>query len=454
MAGSANNSIPPIMQSRFKELLKEAPQLHGYGYIVGIDWADSKHDICLVDLRSQTSEQFVLKHQVADLSAFVERLRSKSQEGGRVAVVIDQKRGALINFLLDLEFIDIFPLHTNKLDLFRQAIYPSGRKNDVIDSELFVEYFLKHGHHLGDPLKLDKAEVRELGFLLEDRRSIVDERTKCVQQIGAALKQYYPLALELFDDLSSSMACRFLEKWPTFESLKRARETTLRNFFYGNNSRSTKKIEERIQAIKEAQSLTSDPAVINASSRKVSRLAKEILTKNPDILAYNKRIKELYKMQEEAKIFESLPGAGEVMEPRLMAVFGTDRERFETAQNVTEYTGVAPVTRESGFSRKSQRKTRVVNFRIGAPKFLRQSLVEYAGSSVQYCPWAKAYYAMKQDQGQKRQTILRGLAIKWVRVIFECWKRNQPYSEERYIEALKRSGSPICAQMEKMGIQA
>ncbi len=436
--------------------------LAGYRAVVGLDWADNKHDICLLDLSSNRSEQITVKHEVDALVEFINRLRAEfvSSEGGadhgasegKVAIVIEQKRGAMINFLLGLDFIEIFPIDPAKLSSFRKAIYPSGRKNDVIDSELAVEYFVKHGRHLGNPWKPDTSEMRELGFLTEDRRELIDERTKCVQRLGAALKQYYPLALELFEDLGSDLTCRFLKKWPSFEALRRARKDTVRRFFYANNSRSGKKIEQRLEAIGKAKALTGDQAVIAAMSRRVKVLAEEILLKNPAIKAYQKRIAELYNQATDAFIYESLPGAGEALEPRLMVVFGTDRTRYEAPGNITEYTGVAPVTQESGESKKTKHKNRKVKFRRGAPTFQRQTMVEFAGSSVRYCPWANAYYRLKESQGQKRQTILRGLAIKWTRIIFRCWRNNEPYDEQRYIAALKKKGSPLWGIMQETAI--
>lgn len=433
--------------------LTDTDHLDAYRLVAGLDWADNKHDVCLLDLEKKSTKQFTVTHKPDDLCDFIASLRSASGNA-RIAIVIEQRRGSLINFLIGFEDVDIFPVDASKLASFREAIYPSGRKSDIVDSKLIVEYFVKHGHHLGTPWKPDTPEVRELGFLNEDRRTVVDERTKCVLRLGATLKQYYPLALELFDNLSTHLACHFLKKWPTFESLQRATEATLRQFFYAHNSRSSKKIEQRLKAIKEARPLTTDLAVINALSRRVTHLVKEILAKNFAILAYDKRIKELYKSHEDAKIYASLPGAGEVLEPRLLMVFGTDRERFPEAQNVTEYAGVAPVTKSSGESKKTKRKLLQVRFRYGAPKFQRQSLVEFAACSVQYCPWAKAYYELKSNEGHGRNTILRGLALKWTRVIFRCWQNRETYDEERYVQALKKSGSPVWSKMQQLGLAA
>ena len=49
-------------------------------------------------------------------------------------------------------------------------------------------------------------------------------------------------------------------------------------------------------------------------------------------------------------IFESRPGAGAVMAPRLLAAFGSQRERYTGADEVQTFSGIAPVRETSGKS--------------------------------------------------------------------------------------------------------
>jgi Transposase IS116/IS110/IS902 family. len=75
-----------------------------------------------------------------------------------------------------------------------------------------------------------------------------------------------------------------------------------------------------------------------------------------------------------------LPGAGTVYAARLLAAFGSDRERYATADDLACLSGVSPVIERSG-------QNCWTRWRYFCPKFLRQTFVEYAGESTVHCAW-------------------------------------------------------------------
>ena len=154
------------------------------------------------------------------------------------------------------------------------------------------------------------------------------------------------------------------------------------------------------------------------------------------IARLDKEIKQRYKKQKDKVIFDSFPGAGPQMSPRLFVAFGTDRERYAEANAMQKYGGIAPVIEQSG-----QKKW--THWRYSCPKFLRQTFVEWAGQSVRYSFWAKAYYEQQKQKGKPHNTIIRALAFKWIRIAFRCWQTSTPYDESKYLNALKKQGSPL-----------
>ena len=119
----------------------------------------------------------------------------------------------------------------------------------------------------------------------------------------------------------------------------------------------------------------------------------------------------------------------------------TDRTRFTGALSLQTFTGVAPVTSQSG-------NTRTVAHRWACPKFHKQTFHEYAGLSTTKSKWAKAYYDMMLSRGKKPQMARRALAYKWQRIIFRCWQGRVPYDESRYIARLHETNSPLLAFMD------
>ena len=177
-------------------------------------------------------------------------------------------------------------------------------------------------------------------------------------------------------------------------------------------------------------------AVIGPNSLLIECLIPQLKQLMKSIDLFDKEIKGIYNKHADKFIFDSLPGAGPQLAPRLMAAMGSDRERYQSAEEIQKYAGIAPVTERSG-------KQEWMHWRYSCTKFLRQTFVEWAGQSVRYSFWAKAYYCQQESKGKPHNTIIRALAFKWIRILFRCWKTKTAYNESTYLAALKSKGSPL-----------
>jgi transposase len=404
-----------------------------YAAFLAIDWADEKHTFSLQVAGQGKKETGTLEQKPEIIGPWVAKLRERFS-GRPVAVGVEQSRGALIHGLLTYDFMVIYPLHPATVSKFREAFRSSGSKNDPLDTDQILQILTKHLELL-KPLNPDTEETRLLARLVEDRRKAVDLRTGYIQALGAALKEYFPQTLELLNgNLTSRLARDFLMKWPTFEAFQQAKPSTLRRFYYGHNIRSPQVLEKVLGLAQTAAPLTTDSPVIESGSRVSQMYAQLIQSLNPVIEDYDHRIAKIFEAHPEAHLFNHLPGAGPALAPRLCAFFGTDRSRYEAAENVHSFTGIAPVTKSSG-------KTRVVYFRAACPKFDRQTFHEFARLSINYCQWARNYFEYYTAKGKTFHTVIRALAYKWVRILWKCWQERTPYNEDKYMEALKNRGS-------------
>lgn len=406
---------------------------------IGIDWADQHHDVALRAAGSEAIEQKRIRATPEALNEWIAELRRRF--GGRpVAVCLEQSKGALIHALLEHDFLVLYPINPSKLDQFRKAFATSGAKSDSGDADLLRELLEKHGDRL-HAWKPDDPKTRALARLVEARRKAVNQRTQLLQRLTAELKGYFPQALEWAgEDLASPMAAEFLRRWPTLKALKRTRPETLRRFYAKHHCRSAEVINRRIKQIRTAVPLVTDPAIVEPSAMTVQLLAEQLKPLGKGIKAYDKRIQELFAQHPDSDLFECLPGSGAVMAPRLLAAFGADRSRYETAANIQQYSGVAPVTEASG-------KSRWVHRRWAAPKFVLQTFHEFAGHSIRKSVWARAYYDQMRSRGKGHHAAVRALAFKWIRILWRCWQDRTPYDEERYLEALRKRGSPLVEQI-------
>jgi len=408
-----------------------------YAAFVGLDWGDEKHDLSLA-AGDSTHERATLEQTPEALAEWANGLRTRFP-GGKIAVALEQARGALLAGLSQYEHIVLFPVNPKSLARFREALYPSRSKNDPVDAALLLELLLKHRQHLR-PWQPDTVQTRQLALANEQRRHFVDHRTCLTNQQLAHLKAIFPQAPRLVgEDLASKMATDFFKKWPTLQAVQKAKPAQLRQFYYGHNSRSEELITQRLELVKKAVALTTDPALLLTHSLAIQALAAQLAALRPFLEQYDQQIAELFATHPDAPIFQSLPGAGAALAPRLLTSLGTDRSRFLKAVSLSCYSGIAPVTEKSG---KSQYW---VHMRWSCPTFVRQSWHEFASSSIKYSVWAALVYQQLRKKMDHHQAI-RKLAYKWQRIVWRMWQQRQPYDEARSLAILEKRGIQIPSQ--------
>ncbi len=401
---------------------------------VGLDWADSKHDICVQAAACEAREFDRFPHKVAAIDEWAHSMHQRF--GGQIAVALELAKGPIVYALQKYDFFVLFPINPSMLAKYRQAFKPSRAKDDPTDAELALDLLLRHRERF-QPLKPQSVPMRKLCMLVEQRRRLVGDKTRYTNRLGNALKQYYPQALQWFDQRDTVVFCDFLTRWPTLIQVKRARKATLTTFFKVHNVRFERVIEARLCAIKSATPLTRDMAVITAYQLQAEVLVEQLRVTLKAIARFDAEIATTAaKLPDYALLFKPLPGAGPALAPRLLAGFGEDRQRYAGAEEIQQYTGVAPVTERSG------NKT-WVHWRWQCPTFLRQSMIEWAGQTINKSFWAGAYYRQQRDKGASHQTAVRALAFKWLRILYRCWQSRTPYDESKYLEALRRRGSPL-----------
>lgn len=409
-------------------------QLHRFAAFIGIDWADRKHDVCIATPGNDRREFLVLEHSPRAIKAWAEGLREKFG-GMPIAVCLELAQGPIVSALLEYDFFVLFPVRPSMLAGYRRTFTPSRAKDDPTDAELAVDLLLRHPERL-QRLDPESASMRALRRLVEARRLLVEDRTRITNRITSNLKLYFPQVLDWFRDKFTGVFVDFLERWPTLQSVKRARESTLVAFFNERNVRRSSVIERRLEAIRSEQPLHSDEAIAKPARMIVQALMAQLRAVSEAIATFDAEIAGLAPQLPDYDIFASLPGAGAALAPRLLVAFGERRERFPDAASIQKFAGIAPVTERSG--NKSW-----VHWRWSCPKFLRQTFVEWVAQTIPHSYWAKAFYDQQRSRGARHQPALRALAFKWIRVLHRCWLDRVPYDEARYLLALQKRHSPL-----------
>jgi transposase len=405
-----------------------APNEPQFAALVAIDWADKKH---YWSLRAGNGaiERGVLINTPEAVDAWIMELRGRFHPQP-IAIALEQRRGALQVMLGKYEQLYLYPVHPLTLAKYREAWYPSRSKDDIKDADLLQEILTQHRDRLRriDP---DATEMRLLQFHVENRRKLVDERTALSNKLKDALKIYFPQIPLWFDNLTTDLVGDLLRKWPTLPDLKTARPATLEKFFRQHGARDEEKIQQRLTDIRNAVPATFDRAVIESSQLMIGAWLPQLKALREAIRGLEKVIRELATAQPDWAIFDSLPGAGEVMAPRLMAALGTQRDRFRSANELQCFAGIAPVKEASGNSVR-------IHIRWACPKFIRQTFHEWAACSIPECAWAKASYDRLRARGKSHHVAVRAVAFKWMRILYRCWQARQPYREETHLASLAK----------------
>jgi transposase len=410
-----------------------------FAAFIGMDWGDASHALALHDPASGQTESTTLTHSAENLHRWLDQLEARFA-GRPVALALEGTRGAIFPVLLERPGLHVFAVHPATSARYRSAFTPSGAKDDLPDAQVLLELLLHHRDKL-TPLSQTDAATRQLAGLCEARRDLVDRRTQLVNQLIAGLKKFYPQALELVGDrLASPLALDFLTRWPDLLTLKSARPAKIQAFYHTHNVRRPETLRARLDLIQSARALTTDEAIITVAVRQLRVLVEQLRVVQKHVGGFDQAVAQAFAAHPEAALFRDLPGAGAVLAPRLLVAFGTERDRYPDPGSLQKYAGLAPVREKSGGALWT-------HWRWHAPAFLRQSFVEWAGQTVVYCPWAKAYYQRLKAKGKGHWAILRALAFKWVRILWVCWQKRIPYDEARYCQALQRRKSPLASSL-------
>ncbi len=161
--------------------------------------------------------------------------------------------------------------------------------------------------------------------MAQARRDLVDRRTQLLNQLTALLKTYYPQALELVGNLNTELAADFLSRWPDLLTLKAARPGVLKRFYYAHNLRRPQLLEQRLDFVRRAVALTTNPVTLQVAVLQLHCLLDQWRVFHRHIPRLDAQIKQAFRQHPEVDLFRNLPGAGPALGPRLCAAFGTIR---------------------------------------------------------------------------------------------------------------------------------
>jgi transposase len=411
------------------------PQVFGsqFALFVGLDWAAEDHDVVAVD----PSGRIVLDRKVEETAdgwaSFRERLAELAgPDLGKVAVAVETCNGPAVERLLEMG-CRVYPLNPKAAQRYRDRKNVSGNKTDRLDAWSFGDALRTDGHGWR-ALTPEDPLTQELRILCRDEVALIEQRTALVNQLLAALREYYPAALAAFDNWTFPCTWAFLKAFSTPAQLVAAGKRRWEKFLHLHRLASPELYERRMRVFATAGAFCGTPPVTRAKSRLALALVAQLPVLQKQLTQYRQTIETLFAQHPDHDIFGSLPGAGSKTAPRLASEIGSLRDRFEEPQSLQTYGGTAPVTHQSG-------KSRFVLFRRACNKHLRAAIGFLADHSRAQCVWAQAYYEKKKTEGKSHSAALRCLAHRWLKIIWKMWQTHTAYDEALHTRNQVRHGS-------------
>ncbi len=138
-------------------------ELSAFTAVIGIDWADKKHDVCVQAVGSDERQFSRIPHQVDKIDEWAQAMYLR--HGGQMAVAVELAKGPIVSALQKYNCFVIYPINPTTLAKYRQAFNPSGAKDDPTDAELALDLLLKHPGRF-KPLNPQSVEMRTLMTLV------------------------------------------------------------------------------------------------------------------------------------------------------------------------------------------------------------------------------------------------------------------------------------------------
>lgn len=399
----------------------------------GLDWARDHHDVVAVDAQGRVVAELTLPDTAEGWAGL--RAKLLAGAGGdlsAVAVAVETNNGPAVERLLALGCW-VYPMNPKAATRYRDRKAPSGGRNDRLDAFSFADALRTDGH-AWRALRADDPITQELRLLCRDEVRLIGQRTALVNQLREALHEYYPAALEAFDDWLCPGAWSFVQRFPTPGGLVAAGKRQWEKFLHAHRLYRPATCARRLEVFTRADRFAGPPAVIKAKSRLAVALAGQLRVLQKQIGEYRAAIEALFSQHPDHDLFDSLPGAGDKLAPRLLSELGDDPKRFEEAQGLQSYGGTAPVTRQSG-------KSRWVQMRRACNKRLRYAVHLWVNESRKGCVWAAAYYDRKREEGKSHATALRCLGQRWLKILQRMRQDHRPYDEAMHLRNMVKRGS-------------
>jgi hypothetical protein len=390
---------------------------------IGDDWAEGHHDVEVMNEAGKVLARARLPEGVAGMARLHElagRYLGEAPALAGGAVGTPPARGPWVAALVAAGYV-VFPVNPLQASRYRQRHGVSGAKSDGGDAHMLADMVRTDSHQLR-PAAGDTPAAEAIKVVSRTHKTLIWERARQVQRLRHQLREYFPAALEAFEDLDAPDTLELLAKAPdparaarltraqVSAALKRARRRDIAG-----------KTTAILAALRSEQ--LGQPAVLTAAYGATARaLIAVISALNEQVKVLQGQVEAHFGRHPDAEIYLSQPGIGAILGARVLGEFGDDPDRYADGKARRNYAATSPITRASG-------KKKVVAARFVRNDRLTDALMAQAFAALNPSPGARAFYDSLRARGIEHNDALRRLANRLVGILHGCLKTRTTYDE-------------------------
>ena len=389
---------------------------------LGDDWAEEHHDVYLMDEDGKRLTSRRLPEGLSGIRQLHELIAPHAEEPDQVIIGIETDRGLWVGALTAAGY-QVFAINPLAAARYRDRHHLSGAKSDASDAKLLADLVRtdRHNHRL---IAGDSADAEAIKVLARAHQSLIWTRTRHTNALRNALREYYPAALEAFDnDLAHGDALGVLHRAPSPDQGAHlgmaAIESALKR---GGRQRNIAARAREIHAMLHTPQLSAPAPAATAFAATTRATVSIIAELNRQIAELETALGEHFETHPDAEIYRSLPGLGVVLGARVLGEFGDDPNRYTDAKSRKNYAGTSPLTVASG-------KKRAVLARHVRNRRLYDAIDQWAFCAMSNSPGARAFYDQHRTAGDTHHQALRALGNRLVGILHGCLRHRTYYNQ-------------------------
>jgi transposase len=400
---------------------------------IGIDWSENKHDITFLNDASARVAQLTIEHSVDGFRKFDATRQQLGVAARDCPVALETAHNLVIDFLWNRDYQQVYVVPPSVVKSCRGRYGQSGARTDESDSLLLADLLRTDRARL-QPWRPDRAVTRQLRAKISAYHYLTKSLIQQTNRLRAVLLRYYPAALEVFSGLDVQITLAFIQAYPTPQTAAELSWSEFQAFARAQRYPHPKRLTACLARL-QADYPQPASAIVDAHCQEALLLAELALKTLRGKRATLREIQSLFLQHPDHAVFDSLPGAGQLLAPALLVKFGDDRQRFPTPESVQALAGTCPVTEQTG-------KRKTVKFRKACDRDFRDIAQQWAIHSVSQSVWAAGYLTRVRPRCHSDNHAYRCLANRWLAILWKLWQTHQTYDQEYHLQQCAKRRKP------------